>query len=202
MSTGILDTPFAPARPPTTRPRMSEHEFLALPDDGIDRWLIDGELREFGTMTKRNKFHSRAMTRVAKFLDNWLDTQPESSAEVLCGEAGVRLQSGKIVGVDVAYVSADAPFPEDDDSTLVVGAPTLIAEILSPSDTEEIVNQKLDIYRAAGIAIVWVIDTHDRTVTVYRPGQAPVLFNETQDLAAEPELPGFSVRVAKLFRRR
>ena len=37
---------------------MTTEELLALPEDGTDRWLIAGELRE-RPMTKRNRFHSR-----------------------------------------------------------------------------------------------------------------------------------------------
>jgi Uma2 family endonuclease len=73
---------------------------------------------------------------VAKFLDNWLDHQPEPRGSVLCGEDGVRL--------------------------------------------------------------VWVIDPHDRTVLIYRPGAAPDFVNIHQDLSGDPELPGFRVPV-KLF---
>ena len=38
---------------------MTADEFLALPDDGVERWLIHGEVREFG-MTIRNRWHSNA----------------------------------------------------------------------------------------------------------------------------------------------
>src|SRR5690242_1140644 len=91
---------------------MTTEEFLALPDDGVERWLIRGELREFPggnlqgkAMTVRNRWHSRVMTRMAKFLDNWLDGQPEPRGSVLCGEAGVRLSHDpeSVVGVDVVY---------------------------------------------------------------------------------------------------
>src|SRR5947209_20626188 len=77
---------------------MTTEELLAMPDDGVERWLIRGELREKREevggkpMTIRNRFHSRLTTRVAKFLDNWLDKQPKPRGAVLSGEAGVRLR--------------------------------------------------------------------------------------------------------------
>ena len=43
---------------------MTTEELLALPEDDVERWLIDGELRE-RPMTVRNRFHSRVMVRVA-----------------------------------------------------------------------------------------------------------------------------------------
>jgi hypothetical protein len=46
---------------------MTFEEFLALPDDGVRRELIRGELRERG-MTIRNRHHSRTMSTIAKVL--------------------------------------------------------------------------------------------------------------------------------------
>jgi hypothetical protein len=39
---------------------MTTEELLAIPEDGTDRWLIAGELRE-RPMTRRNRFHSRTI---------------------------------------------------------------------------------------------------------------------------------------------
>ena len=77
--------------------------------------------------------------------------------------------------------------------------PTLCVEILSPSETLERVDEKTDAYLAAGVPLVWLLDLHDKSVTVYRPGAEPETFNRLADLAAEPHLPGFRVKVADLF---
>ena len=45
----------------------------------------------------------------------------------------------------------------------------------------------------------YAVDPFDDTVTVYRPGHEPVLFNRTQELVGDPELPGFRCRVAEIF---
>ncbi len=179
---------------------MTTDELLALPANGTRRWLIDGQLRE-QTMTIRNRFHSRIMVRVSRFLDVWLDQQPEPRGSVLCGEAGVRLRRDPdtTVGIDVVYVSADVTARQTDDTTLVEGVPVLIVEILSPNDTQEQIDEKVDGYLRAGVRLVWVIDPHDRTVLIYRPGTEPVLVNVLQELSGEPELPGFRVPAMKLF---
>ena len=141
---------------------MTVEEFLALPDtDDVERWLINGELRE-RPITRRNRFHCYSMTRLAKFLDNWLDTQPEPRGQILTGDAGVQLKDADatLFGVDVAYVSADLLAAQTEDSTIVQGVPILAAEILSPNDTIEEVNEKIDVYLQAGVPIVWVLDPH------------------------------------------
>jgi Uma2 family endonuclease len=179
---------------------MTTEEMLALPDNGTERWLIAGELRE-RPMTVRNRFHSRVMIRTGKFLDNWLDEQPEPRGQVLGGEAGVRLSRDPetTVGIDVVYVSSDVVVRQTDETTLVDGVPTLAVEILSPNDTIEEIDEKMTAHRVAGVPLVWVLDPYDRTVTVYRPDAEPELFNVRQELSGEPHLPGFHVPVARLF---
>jgi Uma2 family endonuclease len=182
------------------KPVMTTEELLALPQDGMERWLIHGQLRE-RPMTVRNRWHSRIMTRVAKFLDNWLDQQPEPRGSVLCGEAGCRLRRDPdlTVGIDVVYVSAELAARETDETRLIDGVPVLVVEILAPNDVEEQVNEKIDGYLQAGVLLVWVIDPHDRTVLIYRPGTEPELVNVRQELSGEPHLPGFRVPVAQFF---
>jgi Uma2 family endonuclease len=186
---------------------MTAEEFLALPDDGVRRWLIRGQLREERPgpgekpMTVRNRWHSRIMVRVGKFIDNWLDQQPEPRGSVLCGEVGVRLRPDPetIVGVDVIYISAELAAHEPEDRSLVDGVPTLAVEILSPSTTQEQINEKLETYQGFGVPLVWLIDPHDRTVLIYQVGEEPRLVNVQQELTAEPHLPGFRVAVAQIF---
>ncbi len=179
---------------------MTAEEFLALPDDGTDRWLIAGELRE-RPMTVRNRFHSRVTIRVGKFLDNWLDEQPEPRGQIVGGEAGLILthEPVTIVGIDIAYISAEVMVRQTEDSTLIDGVPTLAVEILSPSDTIEDINEKIDGYLAAKVALIWIIDPYRRTVTVHKPDSEPELFNVRDELSADPHLPGFRIPVARFF---
>lgn len=179
---------------------MTTEELLAMPKDGKKRWLIRGELRESG-MTRHNRRHSLTEGRVAQFLNNWLDGQPEPRGQVLTGEAGFRLRRNPdtSVGIDLAYISAELAAATPEDVWLIDGAPTLAVEILSPSNTQEEVTDKVREYLQAGVALLWVIDPILRTVQVYRPDAKPTLFNDSQELPGEPHLPGFRVPVAKLF---
>ncbi len=179
---------------------MTTEEMLALPANGLERWLIRGQLRE-RPMTVRDRLHSRIMVRVSYFLEAWLEKQPEPRGAVLCGEAGCRLRRDPdtTVGIDVVYISAELVARESTETSLIDGVPVLVVEILSPNDTQEQVDEKIDGYLQAGVALVWVIDPHDRTVTIYRPSQEPELVNVRQELLGDPHLPGFHVPVAQLF---
>ncbi len=179
---------------------MTTEEMLALPQNGQERWLVQGHLKEW-PMTVRNRWHSRIMVRVAKFVDNWLDGQPPPRGLVLCGEAGCRLRRDPdtTVGIDVAYVSAEVAARVTRETSLIDGVPILVVEILSPTDTQEQIDEKIDTYQRAGVGLIWVIDPHDRTVLIYRLGQEPQLVNVDQELSGEPQLPGFRVPVAQIF---
>jgi Uma2 family endonuclease len=179
---------------------MTTEELLALPDDGMDRWLINGELRE-KPMTVRSRFHSSIMVRIGAILLQWRDQQVEPRGKVYCGECGVRLKKSPdtTVGVDVLYAPPELVAVQSDSTTVVEGIPSLIVEILSPSDTVAEINEKVAGYRAAGVPHVWVVNPYVQTVSVHRPDCEPVLFNKNQEITAEPQLSGFKITVSRFF---
>ncbi len=184
----------------STSPPKTLEDLLALPDDGMDRELIRGELRE-RPMTMRNHRHAGIEARIAMVLGLWLDTQPEPRGKIVSGEAGFRLRRNPdtFVGIDVAYASADLLANTPCDAAYLEGPPVLAVEILSPSDTEESVNEKVQAYLDSGVPLVWLVDPVLRTVMVLRPGAEPELFNVRQEITDEPHLPGFRVAVARIF---
>jgi Uma2 family endonuclease len=178
---------------------MTAEELLALPEDGVDRELIRGELRE-RPMTRRNPDHSEIEATVAHFLIRWLDVQPSPRGKVHSGEAAFRLRRNPdtLVGIDVAYASAELVAQREKRSSFYEGPPVLAVEILSPSDKHEDIVAKVSEYLAVG-TVVWVVDPEFRTISVHRPGNLPETPSAAQDLCGEPELPGFRVPVAKIF---
>lgn len=184
---------------------MTTEELLALPDDGVERWLINGVLYEKRgePMTKRNRTRSAILIRIGQLLSNWLDQQPPPRGEVLGGEAGCRLSRDpdSTVGIDVVYISAELLAKQPADTTLIEGVPTLVVEVLSPNDTVEEITDKVGSYLTAGVPLVWVVHPKFRTVTVHKPNEEPELFNVHQELSGEPHLPGLRLRVASIFSR-
>ena len=184
---------------------MTVDEFLALPDDGVERWLIRGELRENRDtdMTMRNKAHSITEGRVTGYLFAWLLQQPRPRGEVVCGEAGFILRQSPATvtaGVDVAVITAAQADARPPGTTLVVGPPVLIAEVRSPSDTDEEVEERVADYLDCGVPVVWVISPGSQSMLVYRPNSAPDALDVQDTLTGDPELPGFSCPVAAFFR--
>lgn len=182
-----------------TTATLTTEELFALPDDGIERDIIRGELREHPT-TKRNRRHSRVMMSVGHVLRNWM-TGKNIGGEVAGGETGVRLRRvpETTVGMDAAYFSAESIASMSENQVWYEGPPTLAVEILSPSDTHEDVVQKINLYLECGVLVVWILDPDFQTLTVYRPNSVPLMLRTHETLDGHPELPGLSVSVQGFF---
>jgi Uma2 family endonuclease len=188
---------------------MTLEEFLALPENGKRRWLIDGVVREWPSegsdleppMTVRNRFHGRITATTCTELEIWMRTRPEPRGLVVGGEVGFIFSRDplSVVGIDVAIVPHEVASREAEGTTLFDGLPFLAVEILSPSDTLEGIAEKRGHYRRAGIPLVWLIDPSDQTVTIYQAGARPRMVAAGDELACEPHLPGFRIPVARLF---
>lgn len=185
---------------PSVSDLVTIEQLEAMPQDGIERDLIRGVLREQG-MTRRNRRHAGTELRIGQALQNWLNSQAELSAEALSGEVGCVLQRepDSSVGIDVAVFATEVLESQTNESTMVVGIPLLAVEILSPHDKQEDIHQKIVEYLRVGVRLIWVVDPDFKTVRVYRNGAEPVMFNRTQQITGEDVLPGFEILVDQFF---
>ena len=101
---------------------------------------------------------------------------------------------------DVSFVSNERLRP-DLFGALFDGAPDLAVEVLSPSNTEREMTQKVAEYLNAGGKAVWVLDPIGRTLTVHRPGASPLVLADGDSVDGEDYLPGFVCPVADMLPR-
>jgi Uma2 family endonuclease len=179
---------------------MTTEELLALPEDGVERDLIRGQLRE-REMTRRNPIHSAVEANVARMLGNWSMTAPEPRGRVHSGEAGFRIRRDPdtTVGIDVAYIDAATAARIPKNAALIDAPPVLAVEILSPSDKQEDILAKVQDYLETGVKLVLLLEPVFETVTVFRPDAPPTLLTGAQELSADPHLPGFHCAVRDFF---
>lgn len=182
-----------------TTATLTTEELFALPEDGVERDLIRGELREY-PMTKRNRRHSRVLISVGRILGNWAIAQ-NAGGEVTGGEAGTRLRRDPetTVGIDVAYFAAESIAQMPPSQPWYEGPPVLAVEILSPSDTHEELVAKINLYLECSVQVVWILDPDFETLTIYRANEAPVMLRTHETLNGHPELPNLNVLVKDFF---
>ena len=143
--------------------------------------------------------HGGVTHRLAVFLSVHVDAN--HLGRVFAAETGFRLSRSPdtVRGVDVAFVRADRIPPGGPPAGFFEGPPDLAVEVVSPGDTLQEVEDKVDDYLAAGARMVWVVNPRRRTVTVHRPGANPVVLRETDTLDGQDVVPGFRCAVGAIF---
>lgn len=78
-------------------------------------------------------------------------------------------------------------------------APDLVVEVLSPGNSGNEVDEKLDEYLSAGIPLVWIVNPERRRIRAFRQDGTHHLFHAADVIEHEPTLPGFRLVVGDVF---
>ena len=178
--------------------KFSLQEFLALPESNDRFELVDGEL--IAKMAPTTP-HSRTQKRLLRFLDDWCE-------QTLAGEVNPEWAVAlKRQGIDwspvpdLTYISRER-IPDDwDGEGVCPGIPSLVVEIISPGQTFGQMTQKATDYLQAGVDRVWVVDTQDRSVTIFERDSLPQAIGSDR-VIEDPLLPGLVLPVSLLFAKR
>jgi Uma2 family endonuclease len=176
---------------------ITAEEFAQMPEpsDGTKQELVRGAIV---TMLPAGFRHGICQNKVAFLL----------TAHVLAARSGrITVETGVVTerdpdtvrGPDVAFWSAEQlPLDQTLEAYPDVAA-DLCVEILSPSNTQQEIREKVREYLQRGVRLVWIVDPEERTVTIYRqPGEGRLLW-EDATLTGEDVLPRFQCRAAELF---
>jgi Uma2 family endonuclease len=119
------------------------------------------------------------------------------------GEQGMlKLRPGLVRIPDVSFVHRDQ-FPDKKmpDMAILDRYPDLAIEVLSPSNTDEEMEEKIEDYFSNGTRLVWIVDLPTKSVQVLESAdrlKAKTLsIKDTLD--GGPVLPGFQLPIATLF---
>jgi Uma2 family endonuclease len=80
--------------------------------------------------------------------------------------------------------------------------PDLAVEVVSPGDTIEEFEEKLDDYHKVGIPLVWVIYPKRRKARVIHLDGPDVVLSEEDELSGEDDIPGFRCPLREILPRR
>lgn len=117
------------------------------------------------------------------------------------GSVGIVLwrHPDRVVGADAVFIAnASLPIRRSPEGCLET-IPDLVVEVVSKNDTRPYVVQKVSDYLSAGVKVVWVADPPSRTVTEYRPGVEPLVYQAEDVLTLEELIPGFRMQVSAAF---
>ena len=201
----------------TTTRGTTYTDFLALPDDGRRHELVRGEILTMPPPKGRHGYvEARLVAAIDRYLEGramelgWREGQGADARDrlvgaVASGEAGIRFSlpddPDQVRGVDVLYLSPEQVNRLGTllDDEYVPEVPALVAEVISPSQSPDDVDQKVADYLAGGARMVWTLHPRAGTVGVFMPDDAPRTTPAGGTLEGGDVLPGFYVSLLRLF---
>lgn len=82
----------------------------------------------------------------------------------------------------------------------LVLVPDLVVEVVSPTDSYSVLNDKVIRYLLDGVRLVWVVDPQTKTVSIHEPGSKQItVLDVTDTLTGGKVIPGFEIQVATIF---
>jgi len=182
---------------------MTAADLAALPEgDGFRYELIEGVLHK--EMAPAGGPHGSVAARMTHPLHLMMAAHP-AIGEIFIAEEGffLRHDPDTVVAPDASFVLAEALPP----GWNVVGSgylpcvPTLVIEVVSPSNSLPEVMAKVDVYLKAGVPLIWVAFPATRTVLVDGAGRERLTLTAADALDGGDVLPHLPpLRVADLFR--
>jgi Uma2 family endonuclease len=174
----------------------TNEEFLAfaqLPENAEKRLeLIDGVVYEMPPSSRKNTVTA---VRVSAFIFRFVD---ENKLGYVTGaDGGFDLRPGTVRQPDVAFIAKERVSSLE--GVTFSGAPDLVVEVISPSESSRDVLDKVRLYLETGAHIVWAMYPEVQIVDAYRLNENGSLIVDTfgidDVLDGGSVLPGFKLAV-------
>ncbi len=179
-----------------TEPRLvTADDLLLMPDHGMRRELIRGEIRE---MPPAGDEHSEIQASFIRELGRYVH---EHRLGKTYGELGCRIAEDPdtVLVPDAAFVGTERLLPGGPHRGLRRGPPDLALEILSPTDSADKIEEKVWEWLTSGCRMVVVVNPRRRAATVYRSFSNVILLTEHEEIDGGDVVPGWKLPVRDLF---
>ena len=119
----------------------TEAELLAMPKDGYEREVVNGEL----IVSPAGFHHGSIVSRIATYLGAYVYTN--DLGEVFDSQTGCRMKNGDVLSPDVSFAGkSEIRVQRKTGKAFFQGAPDLIVEVLSPGNKPRITKEKIAQY--------------------------------------------------------
>jgi len=179
----------------TTQTLLTFEEFTALPEqEGVFRELDEGVVVE---MPRASVPHGRVQLNTGAALLAWLreagaDVQVSANTPFVLTQDTVRIP-------DVCLVRKSSWEGMEVVRGALRGAPDLAVEVISPTNSAEDLDRKVEQYLRAGTEAVWLLYPETRHVIAYRRSGEIRKFEAGAILEEPGLLPGLAIPVDELF---
>ena len=175
---------------------LTAEDLLRLSSQGVKGELIRGVLCE---TVATGEEHGHIAGIFITFLN--IHIRPRKLGRTGGTDVGVliRRKPDTVREPDVYYVSAERLPLEVRVQGYLEVVPELVVEIVSPSDSEQAVNEKTTMWLDHGVSMVLEVRPALRAVMVYRPGVPSATLTGDDVLDCGDVLPGFTMPLREIF---
>jgi len=137
---------------------------------------------------------------VAAPLSRW--AKRDGRGVVFDSSTGYRLPNRAIRSPDASWVLRNrlARLTKEQKQDFLPLCPDFAIEVRSGSDRLPALQDKMQEYIDNGAQLGWLIDPYERLVFLYRPGAAVEMLKKPARLSGAPELAGFVLSLAKIWK--
>ena len=173
------------------------HDYLELPEEPGCRFeVLEGILIKDPSP---NVIHQRVSRRLQRILEDYFwEVDPEG--EIFNAPLDVTFHDITVVQPDLFYVSGKQKDIVKD--TRIDGAPTLVVEVLSPSNFRKERLQKMRIYQKAQVQHYWIVDPEENTLECFSLRDSMytlALMGMEEDIVEHPDFEGLSIELKSLW---
>lgn len=115
------------------------------------------------------------------------------------GETGFKLSEKGMRGLDAAFVSNEKLAQFGVPEGFFPAAPDLAVEVISPNNSVDEIQEKIEEYLSAGTRLIWIVYPKQKMIQAYRSSNVINILRETDVLDGEDVLPGFRLPLVELF---
>ncbi|MDY6937797.1 MAG: Uma2 family endonuclease [Cyanobacteriota bacterium] len=131
----------------------------------------------------------------------WVWSEQDGTGLGFDSSAGFTLPNGATRSPDAAWMKTEKweTLTDEEKASFAPICPDFVIELRSASDTLKGFKAKMQEYIDNGVLLGWLIDRKNRTVYIYRPDREVEVLEDPDALDGDPELPGFSLPMAKIW---
>ncbi|MGG6266170.1 Uma2 family endonuclease [Leptolyngbya sp. AN03gr2] len=138
-------------------------------------------------------------SKITVQLGNW--AEEGGTGEAFDSSVGFTLPNGAIRSPDASWIRLERwnALTDQQKASFAPICPDFVIELRSSSDTLTGLQAKMQEYIENGAILGFLIDRKNFTVHIYRPDRAPEILEQPETVSGDPELPGFVLRMAKIW---
>jgi Uma2 family endonuclease len=185
--------------PSTARPAAkltTADQLLQMPNDGMRRELVVGELREMTPAGGEHGYITVELTLAIGF-----HVKKNGLGNLFAAETGfiLRRDPDTVRAPDVAFMSKERASLAVRERGFVSGAPDLAVEVISPSDTNKEIEAEAEDWLRAGCRMVMLVNPRSRSLKIYRSPSDVSVLGPNDAFDGADVLPGFQLPVNSIF---